>query len=145
MEADQVGANGKLDEGGSNVQALPMQSLAARARSRNTTPEQRSLIASRAARVRWKRRARHQSKRLRQIMETGAKAYTELVQELAHLPSPRTPNASRAARRLLGAFSNLYLFQGGDLPVEAQQLLALTVGELQRQEREEQSGAADVT
>lgn len=102
-------------------------------------------MARRAARRRWKRRSWHQSKRLRQIMETGAKAYTELVHELAHSPSPRTPQAARCARRLLAAFSNLYLFQGGDLPVEAQQLLALTVAELQQQERERASGAADVT
>jgi len=145
MDADQVGGNGKLDKGGSNGGPCAMARLDAVALTKRLTPEERSLQGRRGARIRWKRRDLRQSKRLRQIMETAAKAYTELVHELARLPAPLTPEAARCARRLLAAFSNLWLFQGGDLPVEAQRLLALTVDELQRQDREEPSGAASVT
>lgn len=145
MEPTRRGSNGKVDTGGGDAQAWGVPTTARYLQVGQGSPEQRSIQASRAARKRWRRRGWNQSKRLRQIMEAGAKAYTELVHELAHSPSPRTPNAARYARRLLGAFSNLYLFQGGDLPVEAQRLLALTVDELRRQDDEQTSEEKTVT
>jgi hypothetical protein len=145
MEDGQVGGNGKLDRGGGNAGPSDMPRLDAVALFKRLTPEERSLQGRRGARARWKRRDFRQSKRLRQIMESAAKAYVEGVRELARNPTPSAVVLGRVLRRLLASFSNLYLFHGGDLPIEAQRLLALTVDELQRQEREEPSGGGDVT